>query len=1189
MPDPNEMLDTIDSALSNQPDSSDHAQPRPSTADDSMAAKMAILDQGINGQAPQPAQTSSDDDKGPTAGSTFTNFTNSFNRGISSVASIPHQLANLPMDVMLAPSYLIGKATGDQGMVDSTNKTLSDYDKRWNPFPSSDELNQDMSSVGAINPDIKPNSPIERAASGFGSGASAVPAIMLGGEAALAATPDIAPSLLYNRVWPTAREMFSSVIPKVESAGSDLVSGLWQTGKQMLMAGTAGAFGSTAEEAVPDKYKPLANMAGQLTAGGVMAGTEAATAKLMQMGGAQLENYISPMTQAGQQRIAGQTIQDASSMTPYDLRYNLATKPQEIVPGSKPTTAEQTGDVGLSNLTRQAETQNPVPFRQRTGEQEAARIAALKSTAPEDANTVHVGNYLRGQLKAIDDIGKSAVDKANASVQAASGDLKGSQTADQTGAGVRSDIEAQRAPAVADQTEAEHIAKGAQDQSLAQVGGTNRATQGEHGQALRQQMQEAADHSRAQLGKIWSAVDPTGKAALNVAETANGAKAISGDMASSAKPMSGEESAIFDHASSMPTVNSFKEISGLRSRITSEIAGLRGTQGNEQAVRRLSLLKGHLDDNLSNEAQRLGQADPDVVNRIGQVNDGFSEQAAAANLQDQVNAWRSARTSASQRPSGGEGAISTVSRAGPANSGSGVAGNAENAAGAASVSGTAPIDAELPARYNAAKSATVENAQKFKQGAVGTAIAPGRSGAQYRISDPAVMDRIWRGRPGDGHAIGELSNAIGADNATSAMRDYAAFDLRRTAVNPDGSVNPTKYQKWMSDHGEGLDAIGARSDFENIGKAQQAVDEVAARRAELEKSNPIRPGMTDADLFNRAWKAGDNGASGVRQFMTESGGTPEAVSNLEDGVTYSMKQAAMRPDGTLDTPKFHAWQKRYKSALSERPELSEKFSTLAKAQDTLDMASAKHTQAVQDFQKSAASHFLQNEDTTAAAGSALRDPQKFSELVKQVSGDEDAKAGLKRAVVDHMLSKAKSASPAPGQAEEGLKPQVFKDYLSKNRTSLSKLFTPEELGTMQNVASDIERTQAAANAPKLPGRSNTAQDLSAAPKDDTLLSHIIHEGGGALAGATTAGPIGGAVGAVGGLLFRGMRARGIASVNKLVTESMLDPQTARLLLSKVPAKGPTPYIINRLAQRLRMLSGTAVISQGNRNADSIQP
>lgn len=1104
-------------------------------------------------------------------------------------------MAGLPKDAIQGVTNAVGAGLDKivpQSWRDAGNQAVKDYLPSWAqglsaptiPIPSSKDIQDLMTRAGIVNSQTThPQNIPERIAAGAGHGAAAAMTLPLAGEAAAATLPADVASPFYTSAMPTATKVLQSATPV--AAGDSIVSGLTAGARQAGMGAASGAGGAGAEEVAPDELKPLANMAGQIAGGGAFSLADAAANKAVDVlsniaGGATRPYLNAPAA-------AGKVLNDAS-VNPGAVRARLAENAdaEPLVPGSQPLTTEVASDTGLANLQRGVETKNVQPFRDRAGEQAAARVAAVESSAPAEAQPTAVGDLLKQRLADLDAQHEAAVTSAQGNLTQATAPLETARTPEQVGADIRSAVTEQAAPAMATQRHAEQAAATNLQQAQAVAPQPTMNTQGEYGAAVRQQLQDASNASKERLGAIWRAVDPSGTAALNVSETVNAAKQIAGDMPSTAKAMAGDEAGAFDAAAAMKPVSSFTELSGLRSRVSSAISALRAAPGNDQAVRRLMMLKGALDDNLTNEATRLGQADSDLAGRLTQTAGNFNESNVAANLQDEVATWRSNRATGSQPAASEASSVSSVP--GARVSEGQPSGGPEGAAGTASVPEATPIDAELPGRYRTATQATVENKQRFGQGPVGQILAPGSQGAQYRIPDPTVMDRVLKGAPGDVENYRSLSAGLGQQNAQNVIRDYAAFDLRRSATNPDGSINPVKFRRWLTANQEGLSQVpGLHDQFASIGQAQQMVDDLGAARTQLEQSFPIRPGMTNADLFSRAWKPGTNGAEGVRQFMRETGSDATAAQSLEDGAAWSLRDAAMRPDGTLDANKVASWAKRYGSALSERPELAAKFSDLETAQRSVDAATAARADAVKDYQSGAAKFFLNGDDPVKAVASTIGKPQEFGKVVDMVKNDPEALAGLKRAVVQHIRANTQSNILAPNQEVGALKPDVFQNYLKANRTSLSKLFTPEEMTNLENVAADIQRSRSAAEAARLPGRSNTAQDIIAASKGgDSVLGQLIREGGAAAAGAATAGPVGAAAGSVAGRLWNGLRTVGIRRVDALVEQALLHPEVARTLLAKAP-KGPTPYMAKRLAQQLTTISTLPAIDR-SKNANSTQ-
>ena len=85
------------------------------------------------------------------------------------------------------------------------------------------------------------------------------------------------------------------------------------------------------------------------------------------------------------------------------------------------------------------------------------------------------------------------------------------------------------------------------------------------GANLRSGLQNARDTAKATERGLWAAVDPDGTLSLPSAPVVNGAKAIASSIPQTAKPMAGEEAAIFQTAATLPQVASFSDMTALRS------------------------------------------------------------------------------------------------------------------------------------------------------------------------------------------------------------------------------------------------------------------------------------------------------------------------------------------------------------------------------------------------------------------------------------------------------------------------------------------------------------------------------------------------------------------------------------------------------------------------------------------------
>jgi hypothetical protein len=390
-------------------------------------------------------------------------------------------------------------------------------------------------------------------------------------------------------------------IPQALTAAPGVVNGIVNTlrhgslSSNAMTGTTAGVGGQYAEDQVADNYKPLANFGGQMLGGGLASMSVAGVKALLDSGWDLAKNWFAPMgigakqsvgtgangepviATAGQQRVAGQRLM-ASSSNPSELRGRLddATAAPPLVPGSQPTTFQAVGDQGLGQLERTAATNNPDMYLARRADQNAARVGALDTLAPEGSHAATVGDFLTRQLAEIDARNDQLVQGAQGNASAA----------------------------------------------LSKVGGNRNAN--EYGSAVRTELADAKGAAKANEGRLWDAIDPDAKLAIDVSPVTKAANDIPGSMSRSAKPMEGEEKAIFDVAESYPGVIPFRELGDLRGRVLAQIREIR-PKGDSVELRRLGMLRQSIDDAMASGAGQKAEAltpnapTPDAPNMLSQL------------------------------------------------------------------------------------------------------------------------------------------------------------------------------------------------------------------------------------------------------------------------------------------------------------------------------------------------------------------------------------------------------------------------------------------------------------------------------------------------------------------------------------------------------------------------------------------
>jgi len=401
-------------------------------------------------------------------------------------------------------------------------------------------------AIGIKDPrNIVPVTLAEKLAAGAGTGVvgALVPEMLLGTASRFGA---IAPA--------TAE----TLTPLLGSASS-----LPGMAKNALAGGTAGVGAELGAEMAPEPWKPLAATAGGLL-GGLGGAVAAEVPAMARAGGRIAGDYLAPLSQGGRERMAAQQLYDSAS-SPGAAMEALRNGSDPLVPGSNPTTFQQTGDMGLGALERGVATKNPDQFMQRRSDQNAARVGAIDRMGG-DGSVGSIVQAVRERLAAVEKQATDAVDAATARARTTAADLGPGATPDMAGADLRAALD--------------------------------KARQG----------------AKAEERALWRAVDPEGNLALEARNTATGARDILAEMPATAKPAGPEEAAIFTAARSLGDVAPFSEMTALQSRVKAEMRAERFANGETPAYRRMTMLNDSIQRDLDAVVARRVAEDAAAVN-----------------------------------------------------------------------------------------------------------------------------------------------------------------------------------------------------------------------------------------------------------------------------------------------------------------------------------------------------------------------------------------------------------------------------------------------------------------------------------------------------------------------------------------------------------------------------------------------
>lgn len=340
---------------------------------------------------------------------------------------------------------------------------------------------------------------------------------------------------------------------------------LVQAAKEFGIGAASGAGAGLAMEVTPDEYKPLAGLAGGLAGGvGGMGLNEAAGAAGRAAKGA--AEYVAPalVGRAGREKIAGKQLGQIVGDT--DATIDALSNADELVPGSKPTAFQATGNVGIGSLEK-ALARGDDDFKrallERQAQQNEARVAALDAVQ-ESGNPAMVADFFRSRMHDLEKHADELYDVA------------------------------------------ETKAKGAYE-------GLGERGAGEIGDQARSAMEANFKNLNSEANKLWNSIDPDGTMNVLTKPLVNGTARIYGAMSPeemlSLSAAEKDIAAIIGGYGETLPFNRFKD---LRSQISEAMRDAKMT-GKGRAYGRLSQLRSAVEDAVSDSIAGKMEADPSLA------------------------------------------------------------------------------------------------------------------------------------------------------------------------------------------------------------------------------------------------------------------------------------------------------------------------------------------------------------------------------------------------------------------------------------------------------------------------------------------------------------------------------------------------------------------------------------------------
>ncbi len=435
----------------------------------------------------------------------------------------------------------------------------------------------------------------------------------------------------------------------------------------------------------------------------------------------------------------------------------------------------------------------------------------------------------------------------------------------------------------------------------------------------------------------------------------------------------------------------------------------------------------------------------------------------------------------------------------------------------------------------------------------------------YSPNVPAssVPEMFFRSGPKGSDAVRQLQGLMPGTSGSEALAGSAAYSLRKAALRDDGTLDPAKFATWRNSHAEALGALPP-----GVG---QAFDTAARATAALDRFGKFTPDLPTSKIPSLFFNPGPAGADGVR--MLRSLTDDETASHLlGDYAAFSLQSKAIGEDGGFNAKAARNWMAAHKPALDALPaEVGQRFKTVAEAHEAVADAVAAKKASVEAFNDTAAAKLAGVEDPDEVVkrlATILKAPDATAQmrsLVKAAGDDDAAVAGLKRAAAEVVKGKALSVNEAGTSGVNQMTNSGFGRFMGQSAPALRELLSPDEFGTMVKVGETLtqaNRSVAAVKGNK--GGPGTAQGVKAMIQEvehkGGVLGQILVHGAPALVGHFVGESLGlgGEIGAMAGLFgsstIGAARSAGLRTIDDLVDRALLDPQFARTLAMKAPAK-----------------------------------
>ena len=327
--------------------------------------------------------------------------------------------------------------------------------------------------------------------------------------------------------------------------------------------------------------------------------------------------------------------------------------------------------------------------------------------------------------------------------------------------------------------------------------------------------------------------------------------------------------------------------------------------------------------------------------------------------------------------------------------------------------------------------------------------------------------------------------------------------------------------------------------------------------------------LQEGAVVGKIVRPGRLGYDNARAFI-QAVGPEEALPVLQDSIAASMRRAVMDRDGNINPERLTRWMETHQDVLSslephDGGAFRQRLWNAGDASQVVADVARRRADILAEHERGIFGKLIGSTDKSDINGyigsvfSGQGSVAKARALSRRMTTPE-ARDGARRSIVEWVQEKFISNTEAGTSEQNLIRADQFQKFMRENRAALLQFFNEDQLGTWSAIARDINRSNRSIVSSKIPGQSNTPQDLYAMQKSRSPTTSLM----GRIATYLASGAIGvathgvslfsAAAGLVGGHIAVSLRDAGVRKVQQLVDMAMLDPVLARELLVKVKGK-----------------------------------